>query len=237
MIVSCPACLTQFKVDPALIGSDGRKVRCAKCAHVWRVGQDGTPISTGQFGLRAAPARAAEPAAPEPLSESQAAAKAVPAPGTPDETRESRPAPGEPSLRARELIEREQAAKPAAGSAEEAGSAGEAAQEGEAANAVKPGLATAADAGPGEAAAPAVPRAKPQKGGKKLKIFLLLLVFIVLALIAAAVMTGQFEPGGIGPGPQAPSTGDVAPPASDLGIPGSKPGRPEGSAAVIGGLN
>ncbi|MEQ9640128.1 MAG: DUF3426 domain-containing protein [Alphaproteobacteria bacterium] len=36
MIITCPACATQFFVPDDKIGPKGRKVRCAQCAHSWR---------------------------------------------------------------------------------------------------------------------------------------------------------------------------------------------------------
>jgi len=36
MIISCSSCQTKFSVDESRIGSDGKKVRCSKCGHVWR---------------------------------------------------------------------------------------------------------------------------------------------------------------------------------------------------------
>ena len=35
MIVSCPACSTRFEFDLSLLGDNGRKLRCGKCAHEW----------------------------------------------------------------------------------------------------------------------------------------------------------------------------------------------------------
>lgn len=65
MIVTCPACATRFQVDPHALGTVGRRVRCAACAHVWH------QASTPAVPLRPdAPARepggpAAAPALPE----------------------------------------------------------------------------------------------------------------------------------------------------------------------------
>jgi|GEM_PF-1138748 len=36
MILTCSACSTRFLVDPALLGAEGRMVRCAKCGHQWK---------------------------------------------------------------------------------------------------------------------------------------------------------------------------------------------------------
>ncbi|MFN8720410.1 MAG: MJ0042-type zinc finger domain-containing protein [Rhodospirillales bacterium] len=35
MIISCPACSTKFVVDAKKLGSDGRRVRCGNCGHMW----------------------------------------------------------------------------------------------------------------------------------------------------------------------------------------------------------
>jgi predicted Zn finger-like uncharacterized protein len=35
MNLTCPNCSTTFAVDAAKLGPTGKKVRCAKCAHVW----------------------------------------------------------------------------------------------------------------------------------------------------------------------------------------------------------
>ncbi len=35
MIVSCPSCATRYLIDPAALGEEGRRVRCAKCNQIW----------------------------------------------------------------------------------------------------------------------------------------------------------------------------------------------------------
>ena len=35
MIITCPNCKKQFKIDPALIPEDGRHLKCGSCDHVW----------------------------------------------------------------------------------------------------------------------------------------------------------------------------------------------------------
>ncbi|MBP2303279.1 zinc-ribbon domain-containing protein [Azospirillum picis] len=36
MIVTCPTCSTRYTLPDQSVGSDGRKVKCARCGHVWR---------------------------------------------------------------------------------------------------------------------------------------------------------------------------------------------------------
>lgn len=35
MILTCPQCATRYHVDPASLGSTGRRVRCSSCHHRW----------------------------------------------------------------------------------------------------------------------------------------------------------------------------------------------------------
>ncbi|HEY3777412.1 MAG TPA: DUF3426 domain-containing protein [Rhizomicrobium sp.] len=35
MILTCPECQTRYQTDPAQFPREGRKVRCAKCGHIW----------------------------------------------------------------------------------------------------------------------------------------------------------------------------------------------------------
>lgn len=79
MILICPACATRFVVDPAAIGPDGRRVRCARCAQTWF--QD-VPAGTMTVG------------GPTPVAAAQAAAGPAQAPVPPPNA-----APAEPPRR------------------------------------------------------------------------------------------------------------------------------------------
>lgn len=50
MKLTCPACTTRYLVDPRAIGAAGRKVRCARCKHVWlaRPPEDAVPVGLTQ---------------------------------------------------------------------------------------------------------------------------------------------------------------------------------------------
>lgn len=65
MIVTCSSCSTRFVVSPSALGETGRKVRCARCQHIWFQEPPATPpepdvIDPSHFGQ------------PEPIPESSA---------------------------------------------------------------------------------------------------------------------------------------------------------------------
>ncbi len=60
MIVSCPSCSTRFVVDPSALGEAGRRVRCARCQHVWFQERPADAVS---IPPPPAPPSASEPAA------------------------------------------------------------------------------------------------------------------------------------------------------------------------------
>ncbi|MDE2336902.1 MAG: zinc-ribbon domain-containing protein, partial [Alphaproteobacteria bacterium] len=35
MILTCPKCQAQYKLDSAVLGAAGRDVRCVSCSHTW----------------------------------------------------------------------------------------------------------------------------------------------------------------------------------------------------------
>ncbi len=37
MLVTCPECSTKYTIDPYVLGTMGRKVRCIRCTHVWNL--------------------------------------------------------------------------------------------------------------------------------------------------------------------------------------------------------
>ena len=67
MIIACPSCTTRFTVKAAAFPAEGRKVRCARCGHVWHaVMQEGMPTRAAD---RAEPPLPLPPKPPEPVVE------------------------------------------------------------------------------------------------------------------------------------------------------------------------
>lgn len=65
MILTCPACATQYTVTDGAIPPEGRKVRCASCKHSWH--QDGVLVLDDEPGRETAIA----PPPPEPIEGEQ----------------------------------------------------------------------------------------------------------------------------------------------------------------------
>ncbi|MBI1330733.1 MAG: DUF3426 domain-containing protein [Alphaproteobacteria bacterium] len=63
MILTCPQCDTRYTADASKFAPPGRKVRCAKCGHIWH--------------------QVAEPEAPEPAFDAPEPAPPAPQPATP----------------------------------------------------------------------------------------------------------------------------------------------------------
>ncbi len=72
MILSCPACSARFRIDADQLGVAGRKVRCAKCGHVWHA----TPDQDEEEPAPAADSGAAASGADDDASAETAAASA-----------------------------------------------------------------------------------------------------------------------------------------------------------------
>ena len=87
MIITCPACATQFRVDGTKISTAGTKVRCARCSHVWLQTPDKALPYPGAPAMQAAQPQAPPPPRPR-------------APPPPPRTPEPPPLP--PSLAAEE---------------------------------------------------------------------------------------------------------------------------------------
>lgn len=51
MLLTCPHCETIFRVEPADIKTDGRRVRCSVCSHIWEAKRGGANVVTEDADL------------------------------------------------------------------------------------------------------------------------------------------------------------------------------------------
>jgi predicted Zn finger-like uncharacterized protein len=42
MLIVCPSCASEYTIDPAKLGADGRRLKCASCRNIWFCRADGT---------------------------------------------------------------------------------------------------------------------------------------------------------------------------------------------------
>lgn len=87
MIVSCPTCSTRYTLSDESLGTDGRKVRCARCGHTWWQMPEGAgpePVAAdAPTEIRqATPAKAAAKAAGKSKPKPAKVPRAKPARGT-----------------------------------------------------------------------------------------------------------------------------------------------------------
>jgi predicted Zn finger-like uncharacterized protein len=64
MILTCPECATRYQTDASHFSPDGRKVRCAKCGHVWFQAAPGAEADAPLEDVAASPTPAEPAVAP-----------------------------------------------------------------------------------------------------------------------------------------------------------------------------
>jgi predicted Zn finger-like uncharacterized protein len=65
MILTCPDCATRYQTDASHFIPDGRKVRCAKCGHVWFQAAPEPEAGVEEAHVAAEPEAEPEPVAPK----------------------------------------------------------------------------------------------------------------------------------------------------------------------------
>lgn len=207
MIISCPSCQAQFKVDATRLATDGTKVRCSKCGHVWRTMPDGQPAPSTEPSAPTAPL-AVEPAADVPAQEVLQKDKA--------------PERIEPVLSARDDI-----GKDVEGDREKEESGEERAE----AASIETEVAAAAGLTGEQRAKLTAARQKRQPGGARFWIYVLLVFIVVAGILMVAMkmnLLPQIDPGKIGLPVEKPA---------DVGEVDAKPAPadPANSGHIIGG--
>lgn len=206
MIISCPSCQAQFKVDATRLATDGTKVRCSKCGHVWRTMPDGQPAPSIEPSAPTAPL-AVEPAADVPAQEVLQKDKA--------------PERIEPVLSARDDI-----GEDVEGDREKEESGEERAE----AASIETEVAAAAGLTGEQRAKLTAARQKRQPGGARFWIYVLLVFIVVAGILMVAMkmnLLPQIDPGKIGLSVEKPA---------DVGEVDAKPAPadPANSGHIIG---
>ena len=58
--VNCPACDAQYQLDEAKVGPAGRKLKCAKCGHLWVAMKPVVEVAAGAVAEQAPEVQARE---------------------------------------------------------------------------------------------------------------------------------------------------------------------------------
>jgi predicted Zn finger-like uncharacterized protein len=69
MILTCPQCQAQYKLDPGMLGTTGREVRCVSCSHMWfQIPETAVAGESRRSAETPAAAHAPEPSVTEALN-------------------------------------------------------------------------------------------------------------------------------------------------------------------------
>ena len=82
MILTCPACATQYRLKDGAIPPEGRQVRCAACKNAWHQAPEPTDIADDD-ALTSAPPAPAAVAPPAPYADAELCGPPTPAPDGP----------------------------------------------------------------------------------------------------------------------------------------------------------
>ncbi|GEP09575.1 zinc-ribbon domain-containing protein [Methylobacterium gnaphalii] len=68
MLISCPACASEYEIEGVLVGAEGRSVRCAACSETWFVGPETPdPAETAEIDAWDGASFGDEPEEPAPV--------------------------------------------------------------------------------------------------------------------------------------------------------------------------
>ncbi|TXM73945.1 hypothetical protein FV222_19745 [Methylobacterium sp. WL103] len=83
MLIVCPTCASEYRIDTARVGTEGRSVRCAACRETWFV-SPAEVVAAHEAELQAASAAADEAVSAEAWAEASAAVREAATPETID---------------------------------------------------------------------------------------------------------------------------------------------------------